>query len=153
MPCPYFADDIFDKLHKMESFSPSNCTKWKVFRPQTAQNGKFLEACVDDLAWEDALDVEEDVLRLEQRWNVETAELVVGYGKYGGIEFGLWELGQHFDAILVARDVGICPWVVDGDVDAVLAQGAHNVDDFGVAHVGTVLFKREAEHEDIGIEH
>ena len=51
----YFADDIF----------LINCTKWKVFRLQTAQNGKFLEASVNYFAWEEAFDVEDDVVGFE----------------------------------------------------------------------------------------
>ena len=37
---PYMDDDIFDKLHKMESFSPPNCTKWKVFTPPNCTKWK-----------------------------------------------------------------------------------------------------------------
>ena len=64
-------------------------------------------------------------------------------GEDGGIVLALWHLVGELYAIFVASNVGVGPWVEKGDTRVVLLEMVYDVDDFGIADVGTVFFERE----------
>lgn len=90
----------------------------------------------------------------EHRGDVETVELAVCDGGDGGVK--LLAFGQGVDygeAVLALDGGGVGPGVVDGDVEVILFESFDDIDDFGVAHVGTVFFECETKHEDVAAEH
>lgn len=87
---------------------------------------------------------------VEVRFDVKTFEGFVGNGGDSGIEFlFLGKLVDYGKSIFVLNSCGICPRVVYGDIEVVLLESFDDVNDFGVAHIGTIFLEGEAEHEDV----
>ena len=51
---------------------------------------------------------------------------------------------MYLHTILTLCNLGIGPWIVDGDVDIVLAKRLDDVDHLRVAHIGAVLLEGKA---------
>ena len=68
----------------------------------------------------------------------------MGDGEDDRIVVSRGEFVVYLHTILTLCDLGIGPWVVDGDVDIVLAKRLDNVNHLRVAHIGTILLEGKA---------
>ena len=71
------------------------------------------------------------------------------YGQNGGVKLLIIKFVGQVDAILTLCGGSVGPRVADGDVQVVLAQRFHNVENLGVAHVGAVFFEGEAQNQNV----
>lgn len=72
----------------------------------------------------------------------------MGDGSDSGIEFLICgEFVDYFETIFAADGGGVGPGVEDSDVEVILAESADDVNNLGVANVGAVLLKGEAEDD------
>ena len=63
------------------------------------------------------------------------------------------KLVLDLESVFAFCDGRIGPGVEDCHVEVVFLKGVYDVDDFGVAHVGAVLFECKAEDYDVAVEH
>ena len=90
---------------------------------------------------------------LQQAEDIQTFEFLVSDGSDAGIELLLGQFVYHFNAVFVFHYGRICPWIVHRDVEIVFFQSLVDVNDLGVAHIGTVLLEGEAKDKDVGIKY
>lgn len=116
-------------------------------------DGIILQAAVNGISTESCLYIENNGVILEQRLQVEIVEDLVGHcGNHCVVAHALVELVGDFDAIFAADSLGVGPRVIDRDAQAVFTEGADDVDDLGIAHVGAVLLEGEAENQNLAVE-
>lgn len=70
-----------------------------------------------------------------------------------GVGGGCGEVVDDVDAVFTGGDGCGGPGVVDVDGEVVFFEGFHDVDHFGVAHVGAVFLEGEAEDKDTAAKH
>ncbi len=75
----------------------------------------------------------------------------MGYGEDDGVETVGRERVGDMDAVFTLNQVGVGPWVVDGDVRSVFAESVVDVNDLSVADVGTVFLESDAEDENLRV--
>ena len=114
----------------------------------------ILQSAVALLTGSGGFDVEDDVVGFEEGADVEAFEFAMGDGCNSGVEFLTGgKFVDYSETVLALGGGRIGPGVVDSDVEVILFEGLDDVDDLGVAHVGAVFFKGEAEDEDVAVEY
>lgn len=91
--------------------------------------------------------------RAAQRLHIKAEELLVSHRHDHCVEFRGGQFVRDVDTILSLGYRGIGPGVVDGDVQVVLREGAIDVNNLCVAHVGAVFLESEAQNQDVAAEH
>lgn len=112
-----------------------------------------LQSPVNDLAVESAFNIVDDMLFLEERRNIKSFKLLVGYRGNGCIEFFSGEFIDNIYAVFTLSDGGVGPGIINGDVDIVFFQGFVDVYNLGVANIGAVLLESETENEDMAVKY
>lgn len=93
---------------------------------------------------EEGLDVVDDGIVSLEFIEVEALELFVGDGEDDGVVASGGEFVLYLHTILTLCNLRIGPWIVDGDVDIVLAKRLDDVDHLRVAHIGAILLEGKA---------
>lgn len=106
-----------------------------------------LQSSVDFIDLSCGFDVEDDMGGIQDTGDVDVGELAVGDGSDGCVEFFVFgEFVHYLEAVFALDSGGVRPRVKDGDVEVVFLEGLDDVDDLGVAHIGTVLLEGETEY-------
>lgn len=104
----------------------------------------MLQSLVVGVGRKEGLDVVDDGVVSLELVEVETLELSVGDGEDDGVVASRGKFVLYLHTILTLCDLGIGPWVVNGDVDIVLTERLDDVNHLRIAHVGAVLLEGKA---------